>query len=208
MAQFVIMCDTFNCGGGRGRIQLSRLRPVLDSTLKETVGDFRFVYLRLPKSAGLYTREIIMKTLTFYWANLLWVVLGISCQPLIDSGRDVLDNGQGDELTGVIWKLELIESEDGSVFVPNPQETYILQFRTDGTVSGKDDCNDCEGQYKASTDGSISISVSCTEIACGIGYGEMLNQAKTYRIEKERLLIDFIDRNGQRRVLNHHAEAE
>jgi heat shock protein HslJ len=71
-------------------------------------------------------------------------------------------------LTGQPWLLQSFRQASGRTTVPNPSN-YTVNFKNDGAVSAKADCNTCGGAYSEDPGASqLSISsLACTEMACG-----------------------------------------
>jgi len=70
-------------------------------------------------------------------------------------------------ITDIVWEWTSVSNKVTGVTttVPTPQN-YTITFRTDGTLSGKADCNTFTGTY--STDGGFSIaSTPDVMAACG-----------------------------------------
>lgn len=77
------------------------------------------------------------------------------------------DSASGDSITGVVWQWETVTNKDTNEIttVPNP-ENYTIEFREDGTFTGKADCNQIAGTY--STDSGFSITLGPSTLAfCG-----------------------------------------
>lgn len=72
-----------------------------------------------------------------------------------------------DSITGIVWKWQSVTSQDTneSTTVPNP-ENYTIEFKDDGTFTGKADCNSISGTY--STESGFSITLGPSTLAfCG-----------------------------------------
>ena len=72
-------------------------------------------------------------------------------------------------VTDVIWQwVSLVDrTTQKTTTIPDPTK-YTITFRTDGTVSGKADCNNFSGTYTTTQGYSIKITTS-TKAACGEG---------------------------------------
>lgn len=118
------------------------------------------------------------------------------------------ENGKLAPFTEVVWELEEITSIYGGIDIqPLPPWKYTVEFRSEGHLIAQDACNRCEGTYEIDISGSISISASCTEMACtpwpNIAYSEALNQATRYEMREDHLRIYFRDREGQEWIMIH-----
>ena len=126
---------------------------------------------------------------------------------LLLCGCGVTDAENEVELEETAWRLEAIESAAGEIiFTPPAAESYRIEFSAGDSLKGQDDCNSCHGRYELGSERAISFSVSCTEIACGIGYGSRLNHATTYEVKDGQLRISY-SRRGADAVLVHRAES-
>lgn len=114
------------------------------------------------------------------------------------------------ELEETPWRLTAIESVEGEIIsTPSSPEFFWIEFIPGDSVNvvrGQDGCNWCQGFYELGSGGAISFSVSCTEAACGIGYGLILNDATTYELKDRKLRLSF-DTQTQKGVLVHRAES-
>jgi heat shock protein HslJ len=80
----------------------------------------------------------------------------------------VLSDSAASRLTGHSWLLQSFRQASSRTTVPNP-ENYTVNFKDDGTVSAKADCNTCGGRYNENSGTSLlSISaLACTKMLCG-----------------------------------------
>ena len=70
-------------------------------------------------------------------------------------------------IQGIVWQWVSVTNKPAgtTTTVPNP-ENYAIIFNTDGTLSGKADCNSFTGTY--SQEGGFSIKLGATTMAfCG-----------------------------------------
>ena len=125
-------------------------------------------------------------------------------------GCGVTDAGKEVELEETPWHLEAIESVEGEIIsTPPSPEFFWIEFIPGDSVNvvrGQDGCNWCQGFYERGSGGAISFSVSCTEAACGIGYGFKLSDATTYELKGGKLRIRY-SRSGVEGMLVHRAES-
>ncbi len=111
--------------------------------------------------------------------------------------------GSSDALKNTMWRWESAENSQGKTTVDKP-ENYQLEFKTDGKLYLKADCNGGGGSYK--TDGGkIEFSrVFTTKIFCGEKsldnrFLQGLERARTFRIEGNALLLEGAGDNGTMR---------
>ena len=97
------------------------------------------------------------------------------------------------------WILESFDI-DGNIVKPPKDQFYTIQFKEDGTVSGKIDCNEFYAKYLITSDNSLRLEqFMITEIACGGDqsisdkYVHGLGGAKSYNILKNYLYIYYGD---------------
>jgi heat shock protein HslJ len=114
-------------------------------------------------------------------------------------------NSQSQVIKGTSWKVGSIE---GSNVIDGSKLTAT--FGTNGTVNGSSGCNSYSGSYTSSISGKkININkLGLTRMSCHKPVGvmmqenkfvEMMEAAKTYRIEADRLTISKAD--GSRAVV-------
>jgi heat shock protein HslJ len=67
---------------------------------------------------------------------------------------------------GTFWKLESMERTGSARFVPDDPSRFTVEFKADGQLGVRADCNVCGGSYTL-TDGSLTSGpLVCTLIAC------------------------------------------
>ena len=126
---------------------------------------------------------------------------------LLLCGCELTNASNESSLEETMWRLEAIESIEGEViFTPPSAENYWIDFIAPDSVEGQDHCNTCWGTYELGSEGAISFSLVCTEIACGIGYGFILSDATTYELKDGQLRISYSMR-GNEGVLVHREES-
>jgi len=103
------------------------------------------------------------------------------------------------EFLNTIWTLEFFEI-NGEVVTPPENQLYTIQFKGDGTVSGKNDCNDFVANYLIPSDDSLRIvQFFTTKKGCGGDqsisdrYVQGVREAKSYNIHKNKLTIYYGD---------------
>lgn len=111
--------------------------------------------------------------------------------------------GSSDALKNTMWRWESAENSQGKTTVDKP-ENYQLEFKSDGKLYLKADCNGGGGSYKADG-GKIEFSrVFTTKIFCGEKsldnrFLQGLERARTFRIEGNALLLEGAGDNGTMR---------
>lgn len=113
----------------------------------------------------------------------------------------LIENKASDStLKNTVWRLQSLKTPTGMTTVDKP-ENYQIEFKADGNIGLKADCNGGGGSYTAE-DGSISVKrIITTFIFCGENsldkrFLRGLETARTYRIEGNNLLIDGAGDNG------------
>ncbi len=102
--------------------------------------------------------------------------------------------GRSDALKNTMWRWKSAENSQGETTVDKPKN-YQLEFKSDGTLYLKADCNGGGGSYKADG-GKIEFSrVFTTKIFCGEKsldnrFPQGLEQARTFRVEGNALLLE------------------
>jgi heat shock protein HslJ len=98
------------------------------------------------------------------------------------------------DIVGGTWMLtSLQETGFGPVNVSDPTR-YTLEFKEDGTVGVKSDCNSCGGPYSLS-DSDITIGpVTCTRVFCGddsldAAYTRALDEAESIDVDGSVMTI-------------------
>lgn len=116
-------------------------------------------------------------------------------------GGDVLArfiNEDNSEITGTVWQWEQTRYNDDRKVVPADPKNYTVQFRGDGTLNVKADCNQKGGTYSASAEEKrLSIEIThSTMAACSEGsledeFVRALFTAAVYFIKDGDLYIDL-----------------
>jgi heat shock protein HslJ len=116
-----------------------------------------------------------MKKITFVSIICLSIVILAAC----GSGSDS-ESASGSSITGVVWQWETVTIQDTNetTTVPNP-ENYTIEFKEDGTFSGKADCNNIAGTYSQENGFSITLGPStlafCGEASLDTVYLDLLS---------------------------------
>jgi heat shock protein HslJ len=106
----------------------------------------------------------------------------------------------GAALTNTVWRWQDSDAPTGKTTVDKP-ENYQIEFKPDGNLGVKADCNGGGGNYKAEG-GSISfVRIFTTKMFCGEksldnSFLRGLERARTYRIEGNSLFIEGAGDNG------------
>ena len=116
-----------------------------------------------------------MKRLIFVIVICLGMFLLVAC----GSGSSS-ETASGNSITGVVWQWETVTNKDTNetTAVPNP-ENYTIEFKEDGTFSGKADCNNIAGTYSQENGFSITLGPStlafCGEASLDTMYLDLLS---------------------------------
>lgn len=127
----------------------------------------------------------------------------------VDAGAPVEGEAEGvappamvaTDLVGPLWQwTDLIQPSAGTA-IPNPA-AYTIMFNTDGTANIQADCNVGGATYTTAAEGSLTITPGAFTLAyCGqnsldqVFIGGLTN-AKSYRIDQGRLIIDMLYDSG------------
>jgi heat shock protein HslJ len=65
-----------------------------------------------------------------------------------------------------------MRTEAGGTFAPSDPSRFTIEFKTDGTIGVRADCNQCGGSYSVSGDTLTVGPLVCTLIACPTGEGQ------------------------------------
>ncbi len=70
------------------------------------------------------------------------------------------------QLTGVLWQWDRFLGGRGSGAAPADPSAYTIEFRDDGTVAVRADCNSGTGRFESTPPQLIMSDLSVTEMAC------------------------------------------
>jgi heat shock protein HslJ len=92
------------------------------------------------------------------------VVAAAAALPLVSCSNGV--TGPSD-LIGGVWKLQSMRVAGATTdFVPDDPSRFTIEFKDDGNVGVRADCNSCGGPYTVSDDQLTVNGLACTLIAC------------------------------------------
>ena len=103
------------------------------------------------------------------------------------------------KLTGVIWELANIQSKDDSTDMPRAPGLYTLDFRKDGSVAIRADCNRGRGNWASETADQLNITQLITSRAMCIprslhdSYISDLNDTRSFSLNEGKLYLTTID---------------
>ena len=94
-----------------------------------------------------------------------------------------------------VWQLQDFTLGDGTVVAVDDSTKYTIEFRTDGTVTVRADCNTCNGGFTADDERITLGALACTLAACPPGsfdaqYQAALGTASDYELTPQ-LLWDY-----------------
>ena len=108
-------------------------------------------------------------------------------------GSDVMTGPSA--VVGGVWKLDSIQLGNSSaISIPQP-ENYTVEFRDDGQLLVKADCNSCRGSYQITGDSlQVASPMACTQASCGAAsvdqqYLAILTSAASFGVENGVLTI-------------------
>jgi heat shock protein HslJ len=91
------------------------------------------------------------------------LILIAATVPLVSCSNEVTGPS---EVVGTAWRLESMELTGAARFVPEDPSKFTVEFKADGQLAVKADCNGCGGSYTL-TDGALTSGpLVCTLIAC------------------------------------------
>lgn len=108
----------------------------------------------------------------------------------------IIENqASGATLKNTIWRWESAENAQGKTTVDKP-ENYRIEFKADGKIGLKADCNSGGGSYEANGGDLLSIKqIFTTKMFCGeksldASFLRDLQSARTFRIEGNALFVE------------------
>ncbi len=122
---------------------------------------------------------------------------------MMQFSRDSSDNKAS--LENTLWHWESLENVKGKVTVDKP-ENYQIEFKLNGELGVKADCNGGGAKYQAET-GKLTISpiirtqIFCGEKSLGNSFVQGLESARIYRVEGNSLFIEGTGDNDTMKFL-------
>jgi heat shock protein HslJ len=91
------------------------------------------------------------------------------------------------DVVGGEWRLASMRLSGGTAFVPAEPSRFTVEFKTDGFIGVRADCNSCGGGYSLSGDQLTIPSMACTLALCATPQGgEFANLIEgVSRVEKD-----------------------
>jgi len=108
----------------------------------------------------------------------------------------------GSSLTGKTWQLTAVTEQTPAfqgVVPAAEQANYTITFATDGTYSGRADCNSIAGTYTTSGSDGITINagpstlMACPDDSFGPIFAHALTTATTWKIANDQLTLSRAD---------------
>jgi heat shock protein HslJ len=99
--------------------------------------------------------------------------------------------------TGTVWAWHSTQWPDGRRDVAAVPARYTVQFRDDGSLRARADCNGGGGRYVAQGQGRLALSpIATTKKGCpddtqDAAFLRALQAATSYRIDGDALLLGF-----------------
>jgi heat shock protein HslJ len=100
-------------------------------------------------------------------------------------------------IIGPVWQWEQLASGDGSVTAVADPSAYTIEFRDDGSIAVRADCNTGFGTY-AESGGGLEITVTgmtraaCPQGSLGDRYVRDLGLVRTYVLEDGALHLNLL----------------
>jgi heat shock protein HslJ len=76
------------------------------------------------------------------------------------------------DLQGGVWRLESMRTATGAAFRPSDPSRFTVEFKADGTIGIRADCNQCGGRYTLVGDRLSVGLLACTLVACPTSDGQ------------------------------------
>lgn len=157
------------------------------------------------------TENIKKLTLLFAVSLILCLPMFGGCQKNEMNKRE--DNGSVLPLIGTTWKLVgFADTKHDSIDLAKPsgEDTYLLSFKDDGSISGSTSTNQAGGVYVLTTLGKLSFvhfgpSTFINELFDGHRYIEAMNEVSSYQISAKGLSLYY---GKDTYLLFHSAEDE
>ena len=83
--------------------------------------------------------------------------------PLVSCSEEV--TGPSD-VVGTVWRLESMERTGAARFAPDDPSRFTVEFKADGSLGVRADCNVCGGSYTLNGGRLTSGPLVCTLVAC------------------------------------------
>lgn len=104
------------------------------------------------------------------------------------------------DIKNVTWVLSKAILPDNSTFLPEQPGQYTLEYASDGTFTGDDNCNWMFGKYRLTGDGMSITNVAETKVGCSLegmpSFLAYLKSATTYSATDRQLSIRFNNTNS------------
>jgi len=110
-------------------------------------------------------------------------------------------SGQPATITGVPWRLVVIQWADGHATRPADPDGYVFELGADGRVSGKADCNRMMGTYTLDASTLHFGPLATTRMACPAGslapdWLRALGAASTWLVRDGHLFVSMAANAG------------
>jgi len=121
---------------------------------------------------------------------------------LVEKSSQIVEGSP--QLVGTVWRWEQTLMNSGDKLAPDNPNSYMVEFKPDGTVAIQADCNQVGGSYTLD-DSSITIElgpstlVACPEGSLGDQFVANLSVAANYFFEEGSLFIDLLVDSGTMR---------
>lgn len=101
------------------------------------------------------------------------------------------------DLVGGAWRLESMELDGAAAFVPDDPSRFTVEFKADGSLGVRADCNQCGGSYTLSGGNMTAGPLFCTLVACPTNRGQeftsLIDGTTSLELEAGTLEIESSD---------------
>ena len=101
----------------------------------------------------------------WFWVAGLGLIVTVVLAACAPAATPASAPASANTITGIVWQWTSVTDQGATTTVPNP-ENYTIIFNSDGTITGKADCNSFTGVYSQENGFTIKLGAS-TMAFCG-----------------------------------------
>ncbi len=126
--------------------------------------------------------------------NNIFAILSIIICIIISCDSD--SKSQDLDFLNTVWELQYFNKK-GEIIKPNEDQVYTIQFETDSTFNGINDCNDLIGKYILLPENKIEVInaggsyANCGDNSLFLDYMSALQSAESYEISGDKLTMFY-----------------